>query len=118
MEFVADEIDRDVMILRADGGLNGANSGEFVDQLATLIDAGVRKIIIDCSGLTYISSAGLGTLVLLHRRMADHGGDVKVAGLSGMVAQVLSLTRLDRLLQIYPDVNRARLAFRPASEEA
>lgn len=118
MEFVADEIDHDVMILRADGGLNADNAGEFVDQIAKLVDAGIRKMIIDCSGLTYISSSGLGTLVMLHRRMSDLGGDVKVAGLTGMVAQALSLTRLDRLLQIYPDVNRARLAFRPASSEA
>ncbi len=118
MEFVADEIDRDVMILRADGGLNAANSGEFVDQLTTLVESGVRKIIVDCSGLTYVSSAGLGTLVLLHRRLKDLGGDVKIAGLSGAAAQVLSLTRLDRLLQIYADVDRARLAFRPAASDA
>jgi len=117
MEFIADEIDQDVMVLRADGGLNGANADEFVDQLAKLVRGGVRKIIVDCSDLSYISSSGIGTLVLLHRRMSDHGGDVKIAGLTGMVAQVLSLTRMDRLFQIYPDVNRARLAFRPAPTE-
>ena len=104
------------MILRADGGLNASNTSEFMDQLSKLIEVGVRKIIVDCSGLTHVSSSGLGALVLLHRRMSDHGGDVRVAGLTGVVAEVLQLTRLDRLFKIYPDVNRARLSFRPAGE--
>jgi hypothetical protein len=49
--------------------------------------------------------------------MTDYGGDVKVAGLTGIVAQVISMARLDRLFQVYPDVNRARLAFRPAAKD-
>jgi len=44
--------------------------------------------------------------------MKQHGGEVKIAGLHGMVVQVLRLTRLDGIFQLYPDVSQARLAFR------
>ena len=113
MEFRYDEIDGDLMILTADGGLNQRTADQFVSSVETLVDAGLRRLIIDCSALDYVSSFGLGVLVRLHRRMQTHGGDVKIAAVSGFLAQALQATRLNSLFEIYPDVNRAKLAFRP-----
>jgi len=113
MEFYHDEIDNDVLILVADGGLNTDTADQFITDLEKLVDAGVRKIIVDCGKLTYISSFGLGVLLRLHKRLQQHGGDVKLASIEGIVPQALQLTRLDKFFEIYPDVNRARLAFRP-----
>jgi len=113
MEFCYDESEHDVLILRADGGLNSQNAAEFVLGLEKLIDAGLRRIIVDCTALEYVSSYGLGVLVGLHSRLRKHGGDIKLAGLRGTLADLLHVTRLSALFEIYPDVNRARLAFRP-----
>ena len=44
-----------------------------------------------------------------------HGGDVKVAAAHSKVLDVLTLTRMSKVFGIYPDVNQARLAFRPKS---
>ena len=113
MEFYYHEVDRSVLVLSADGGLNSDTAGDFVDQLESLIDAGVTQIIVDCTRLSYISSYGIGVVMRLHNRLARHGGDIKLAAPPGMVLRALSATRLSGLFQIYPDVNRARLAFRP-----
>ena len=113
MEFYYHEHDRDVLILAADGGLNANTAEAFVKQLETLVDAGVSRIIIDCSNLQYISSYGIGVLVRLHQKLAKHGGDVKVAGAKSLVLQTLNVMRMGALFEIYPDVDRARLAFRP-----
>ena len=113
MEFYYHEHDRDVLVLAADGGLNADTAESFVKQLETLVEAGVNKIIIDCSSLQYISSYGIGVLVRLHQKLAKHGGDVKVAGAPSMVLQTLNIMRMGTLFNIYPDVDRARLAFRP-----
>ena len=51
-------------------------------------------------------------MLMLHKQMKQHGGEVKIAGLHGMAVQVLRLTRLDGIFQLYPDVSQARLAFR------
>ena len=51
MEFYYDELERDVLILRADGGINADNAGQFVGDLEKLVDAGIRKIIVDCAHL-------------------------------------------------------------------
>ncbi|MAD19285.1 MAG: hypothetical protein CMJ52_03575 [Planctomycetaceae bacterium] len=112
MEVLLEEIDDDIHVLRADGGIDGVNAGQMVDDVVARIDAGARKIIVDCSGLKVISSAGLATLLMLHSRGRTHGGEVKVAGVDGLVAQVLQITRLNLVLSIHADVNRAKLAFR------
>lgn len=112
MEFYFHEIEKDVLILSADGGLNSANAADFLDQIEQVIHGGIHRIIVDCSNLQYISSYGLTVLVRLHSRMCRRGGDVRLAAVQGAMAQVLQITRLNTLLAIYPDVNQARLSFR------
>src|SRR4051812_45298263 len=112
MEFFYHELDKDLLILSADGGLNAETAGTFVRQLESLVDAGVKRIIVDCTHLDYISSYGIGTLVRLHKKLAKHGGDVKVAAVPSFVLQALNMVRMGKLFGIYSDVNQARLAFR------
>lgn len=113
METYAQEIDGDLLILSADGGINRGTAAQLIESVGKLVDAGVRRIIIDFSKVDLITSTGISTLLLLNRSMRNRGADVKLAGLRGMVAQVLQLTRLDKVFELYPDVNQARLAFRP-----
>jgi anti-sigma B factor antagonist len=112
MEFYLHELDKSVLILSADGGLNAETAGEFVRQLESLVDGGVKQIIVDCARLEYISSYGVGVLVRLHNRLKKHGGDVKIAAAKSMVLGAMGVMRMDKLFEIYPDVDRARLAFR------
>ena len=85
-------------------------------DIENLVGAGLRKVIVDCTKLTYISSYGLAVLIRLHKQMKEHGGDVKLCAIGGIVPQALQITRLDKFFEIYPDVDRARLAFRPKTE--
>jgi anti-anti-sigma factor len=113
MEYYFKEVDRSVLILTADGGLNMDVADEFVHELETLIETGVTRIIVDLSRLTYISSYGIGVLVRLHHRLAKKGGDVKLAAPQSGILKALNTVRLGGVFQIYPDLNAARLAFRP-----
>ena len=117
MEFIPREIDGDIMVLEMDGGLDGENVDGFVTDVLAIVDGGIARLIIDCTRLTNISSLGLGALIRLHARAARYGGDVKLCCISGLPMQVLRMMRLDRVFEIYPDLDRARLAFRPVSEE-
>ena len=115
MELYYHATDRDVLILSADGGIDSTNADEFVAQLGTLVQAGVRKLIVDCSRLGYMSSYGIAVLVRLHKKLAEHGGDVKLAALESRVARLIELVGLAPVFQIYPNVDSARSAFRGAS---
>ena len=113
MEFYYHEVDKSILILSADGGLNADTAQSFITQLESLVEAGVTQIIVDCTRLDYISSFGIGVLVRLHKKLASHGGDVKVAAPKSIVLQALTVMRMGTLFSIYRDVDQARLAFRP-----
>lgn len=70
LDFYYHELDETILILRADGGMNADNAGQFVGDLEKLVDAGIRKIIVDCSGLGHISSFGIGVLLRVRKRLA------------------------------------------------
>jgi len=112
MELYYHDVDKDVLIIKADGGINSDNVEQFVGELNGLIDSGIRKLIVDCSRLNYISSDGIGTIFRLHKRLAEKGGDVKLAALNHVVARILELTRLNAVFHIHPTVDEARRAFR------
>jgi anti-anti-sigma factor len=112
MEFYYHDIDRDLIVLSADGGLNADTADAFVQQLESLVDAGVTKIIVDCTRLDYISSYGVGVLLRLHKKLRKHGGNVKVAAAKSMVLRAMTVLRMGSMFEIYEDVDRARLAFR------
>ncbi len=118
METYYHDGDQDILIVSADIKLNEESAEQFLKGLEEHIDSGLRKIIVDCAGLKYISSFGIGILVRLHNRMDScDDGDVKLSGLQESVSQVFEMTRLNTFLQIYPDVENARLSFTSSAAE-
>jgi len=111
MRFARDESDRHVAILQVDASLNEEAGGDVVALLERLIDEGVRKLIVDGTSLSYISSGGLSILIRLHHRMRKRGGDMMLAGFHGDPMQALVMTRLDRVFQVHADLAEARAAF-------
>lgn len=114
MEFYFHDTDRDVLILNADGGLDSHNTSQFIGELQRLVEAGTRKLVVDCSRLGYISSVGIASLIRLHKRLAEHGGDVKLAAVQAPLFRLLEMTRLNEVFHSYPSVESALEAFRTA----
>ena len=100
MELRYHSIETDVLVIDADGGLNRETAAELVDQVRQLVEAGLRKILVDCSQLDYISSLGMSALLRLHASMKKRGASVKICGMHGVAAQALQLMRLDRVFDI------------------
>ena len=111
MEIRYDDVQDNILILKADGALNSHTADQFIDSLEKMVGAGMWNIIVDCSELEHISSYGLGVLVRMHKRMGEGLGEIKIASARGLIVDVLRLTRLSKLFQIYPDVASAREAF-------
>ncbi|MSR28734.1 MAG: anti-sigma factor antagonist [Phycisphaerales bacterium] len=112
METYVVEVQGDVLVLRADGGLNTSTAGQLSESIAALLKGGITNVVVDCSKLAIISSMGLGALLMLHTRMRRIGGEVRLAGLTGAVVQVIQMTKLDRVFEVYRDVEQAKASFR------
>lgn len=112
MEFHRDEIDPDVVILAADRTIDSFSGAAVVDDLLRAVEQDVRKVIVDCSALGYMSSIGLTTLVRLHKRLSERDGQVKLANVPPPLARLLAITRLQQVFPAYGSVDEAREAFR------
>jgi anti-anti-sigma factor len=103
----------DILGIVLDGSLTTTTSEQFNKAIQDHLDQGHTKIIIDCRHVDYITSFGLGSLVALQSRLRKRGGEVKLAGLYGLAADTIHFVGLDKLLNIYPDLEFARESFYP-----
>lgn len=75
------------------------------------------RIILDLSQLTFLGSLGVSFLLTLRRMIKDNQGQLAITGLSASCNGVLQATRVDRVLDIFPNV-QAALAALQASDGA
>ncbi len=68
---------------------------------------GIRRVVVECSGLKYANSSALGHLAAFRRQMYVQGGRVVLAGVRGPVEQSLRLLRMDKVFRVYPDLDAA-----------
>ncbi len=104
-------VDDDILVLKLHGKLDGHTFNEFNEEIERQYAAGMRKIIVDCSHLGYVSSYGIGALVRAQAKLRRQGGEMKLAAIQSMVADIFRVVRLDKLLDIYGDIEFARESF-------
>lgn len=80
-------------------------------KLKQLIESGQRCIILNLAEVTYIDSVGLSTLVASYTSARRAGGDLKLLHLPRGVHQLLQITRLSTVFEIYENLEAVRQAF-------
>jgi anti-sigma B factor antagonist len=111
-------IDGDILAVLLHGSLDATTTDQFDQAIQNHLDQGRTKIIIDCRYLGYVSSLGIGSLVGLQARLRKNGGEVKLAALHGMAVDAIRVVHLDKLLNIYGDLEFARQSFYPSRSQA
>jgi len=79
----------------------GEESGTLRETVKNLIAAGKQKIVLDMSNVTYIDSAGLGILVAAHVSAKTQGASISLCALGQKFREVLQLTRLLTIFDVY-----------------
>ncbi len=86
------QVEPDITVFEISGRLNLGSLLQSVEySVQTLINSGVRKLVIDVTGLTLIDSSGIGVLVSCGGLMDQLGGQVRVAGAQGSLAKVFEM---------------------------
>jgi anti-sigma B factor antagonist len=111
--FESKILDGDILAIILDGDLDSVSAPGFNRQIQEHLDAGHTKIIIDCRKMGYISSLGIGSLVALQTKLRRKGGVVKLAAIFGRAMEVMRLVHLDKMFDIYGDLEFARESFYP-----
>ena len=100
-------------VVEVSGRIAASESMDLTRRLETHLAADeVRALVLDLSRVEYMSSAGLGTVVWLGKRLREVKQGYAISGLRDRVAQVFKLSGLDRILPIYPDLAAAEAALK------
>jgi len=89
----------------------GEESAYLRDAVKKLI-AEQQRLVLNLSGITYIDSGGLGTLVALYTTARNLGGSVKLANLTQRVGDLLQVTKLVTIFEVYDNEQKAVDSFR------
>lgn len=94
-----------VIALRGSG--DASNADTIGLQLSALAAEHPRRVVLDLSGLDYLSSLAVGQIVAFHRSVKLSGGEMIIAGAQPVVREVLVRCRIDALVAIVPRVSDA-----------
>jgi anti-anti-sigma factor len=113
MEYRVDQ-DGIVRIVRLHGPTDVRHAIELRELLGNEISVASARVLLDLREVTLVDSSGVGVFIAAHRRAAQSGAALALAGAASNVARVFELTRTNRLLQIYPTVEEGLRALQAA----
>lgn len=97
----------DVLVVRVEGQVNTETSDDLREAVFGTIDKGARRVVIDCSGLTYISSAGLRALMLIGSKLKPLGGTIGLSSLQNEIQKHMEDTGFLGLFTVYKNIDEA-----------
>jgi anti-sigma B factor antagonist len=106
-----------IVLLDLNGRLTvGDETSAFRDRMQKLIAAGRQSIILNLKQVDYIDSTGLGALVMFYTTLQRANGKVKLLNLSRRGIELLVMTKLTTIFEIFDDEQNAVNSFFPDRE--
>src|SRR5882672_3180607 len=101
-----------ILVVNCDGRIVfGEESAELRDTVKKLVTQS-NQIILNLGGISYIDSGGLGTLVALYTTAHNAGGSVKLVNLTQRVGDLLQVTKLLTVFEVYDSEEKAIESFK------
>ncbi len=110
--FSLDIVEKDgFSLIHLEGYLDAHTAPQFEAAIQSEIDSEHYALIVDCSKLTYISSAGLGVFMTFVEEVREHGGDIKLCGLVSRVRHTFEILGFQDIFDLLDDVPSAVQRF-------
>jgi anti-sigma B factor antagonist len=118
MAFQVSEREREgVVILDVSGRLTlGEGVAEVRERLQEVLDSGRLRTVLNLQGVTSIDSSGLGTLVMMEAKARQAGGELKLLNLNQRALELLVITKLNMVFDVFNDETSAVNSFFPDRE--
>ncbi|HTA44282.1 MAG TPA: STAS domain-containing protein [Bryobacteraceae bacterium] len=102
----------DVTVIDSAGRITlGEGASSFRDTIRDLASKGEKKILVNLSEVSYIDSSGIGEMVSGFTTVTNHGGQLKLLGLSKRVKDLLQITKLYTVFEVFDDEAAAVRSF-------
>jgi anti-anti-sigma factor len=97
----------DVRVLKLSGEFDASAVERALEEVTTLLDAGVRHLIADCEDLRYVNSTGLGVILHFSRVARERGGSFALCKVSEPVYEIIEIIGATTLLELHDSVESA-----------
>ena len=100
----------DAIALFPQGRIDHATADDFRAALTPYLascGAGGDRLVLDFSGVEYISSVGLRVLILASKQVKAQGGALAVCGLQPVVREIFEISRFNLVLDVFPTMREA-----------
>ncbi|MGO8731875.1 MAG: STAS domain-containing protein [Terriglobia bacterium] len=105
-----------VTVLELNGRVTlGEGSSLLRTKLKDLLSQGKTRLVLDLAEVSYVDSAGLGTLVAGYTSAQNQGANLKLANLTKRFHEQLSITKLVTVFDVYDTVQDAVKSFESVS---
>src|SRR4051794_2096133 len=92
----------DVLILDVKGRITLGEGDELLkDKVNSLLNQGLKKIVLNLAEVPYIDSAGLGEIVRTYTTVSRQGGNLKLLSLTKRITDLLAITKLLTVFETY-----------------
>ena len=103
----------DVTILDLDGEVRiGDSAGALRSAIRDLVAGGSQKILLNLGGVKYIDSSGIGELIANYTTVGRTGGQLKLLNLTEKVQDLLVITKLLTVFDVYDNEADALASFK------
>src|ERR1044071_8801041 len=96
--------------------LSGAIDLHYVPTLRSLFQSRLHErcaaLIVDLTGVDFIDSTGLATLIEYHRDAGAHGGIFCLAGINENLKAIFDVVQIEKVLAIFPSVAEAKMSIK------
>jgi anti-sigma B factor antagonist len=94
-------------IIEVQGEVDLYTSPRMREAIVQTASVKTALVVVDLSGVKYMDSSGVATLVEGLQFSRGYGGAFRLAGLGGAVREVFKFAKLEKVFEIYPDANQA-----------
>lgn len=91
----------DVIVISVQGRLDAASSPQLEKKINAIIESGHFKIILNLSGVDYLSSAGMRLMLSVSKKLKHLEGKIVACGLNDDVMDVIKMAGFHQVLELY-----------------
>lgn len=103
----------DVTVLDMDGNIRiGGSNVALKKAILNLVAEGRNQIVLNLARVAYIDSSGLGELIAGHITLNNKGGQIKLLNLTQRLQELMTITKLLTIFEVYEDESRAIDSFK------
>lgn len=100
-----------VAVVEPVGMINAHTARTFEESLQKLLDSSRTQIVINCQGLEYIASAGLGVIMGLLNDVRDGNGDIRLSNMNQTVFNIFEILGFTHFTSIFDSEDKAIRSF-------